>query len=209
MSKIARGFTRLAPVYDWLARIAIGSGIRTSQYHFISYIKGSDRVLMLGGGTGWLLAQLKQIHTELKVDYIDISPGMIQKAQKATSPYGGIQFITGTEQSIPYDQYDVVITNFYLDLFESHELKSITQKIYDSVLPGGLWLATDFVDDTRWKRILLWMMYRFFSLTTRLSASRLPDWQGHLYQVGARPLVRASFTQGFINATVWKCKREP
>jgi hypothetical protein len=38
--QIARGFDRLAPFYDSLARLIIGKGIKQSQLHFLNCLSG-------------------------------------------------------------------------------------------------------------------------------------------------------------------------
>jgi tRNA (cmo5U34)-methyltransferase len=54
--RVARGFDRLAPFYDSLARLIIGKGIKQSQLHFLNHLRGQNQgVLVLGGGTGWIL----------------------------------------------------------------------------------------------------------------------------------------------------------
>jgi tRNA (cmo5U34)-methyltransferase len=53
--RVARGFDRLAPFYDSLARLIIGKGIKQSQLHFLNHLRDKTKLLVLGGGTGWIL----------------------------------------------------------------------------------------------------------------------------------------------------------
>lgn len=202
-SNIATGFDRLAPVYTGLTKLVFGNSLDEAQEYFLKILKPADRVLILGGGSGKFLKSLLKLHPHICIDYIDISPRMIALAKQKTGSSANVNFIVGTEQNIPNTHYSVVITNFYLDLFSDKTLKSIIERIKSHLQPEALWLATDFVSEKWWRKIMLWVMYRFFRITTGIEARQLPDWPSVLHQAGLVETDSQKFYRGFIKAAVY------
>ena len=205
MSKsLATGFNRLAPIYDALARVAIGKGIRTSQLHFLNHLRERRKLLILGGGTGWILPYIIKSNPTIQIDYVDISHRMIEQARSNVSADFQVRFIVGTEENIPDKNYDCVITNFYLDLFDDLSLGHVVFRIKNSILPNAIWVATDFVNERPWHKILLAIMYSFFCVTTGLSTQKLPLWEKELSNAGGTQLEMAKYSRGFIKSVVFK-----
>jgi tRNA (cmo5U34)-methyltransferase len=197
-NRIAVGFDFLVPFYDRLARLIIGNEIITSQLHFLKCFRGCTRILILGGGSGWLLDSLCKACPELRIDYIDLSGGMINAARKRLGNTDHVQFIQGTENDIPDRLYDGVITNFYLDMFDEDKLTVVIEKIKSVLNNPTIWVITDFVNDQKGHRIMLWWMYRFFRFVTRIDAAHLPDWQNQMSIAGGKLLESKVFKNGFI-----------
>lgn len=202
--RVARGFDRLAPFYDSLARLIIGKGIKQSQLHFLNHLRDKTKLLVLGGGTGWILPSLFEINPKLEIDYVDISPRMIVQARRKVLPNNNIQFIVGTEKNIPQSDYDCVVTNFYLDLFDNDKLDTLIPQIRGRLLPEAYWLATDFVSISRWHKIILWLMYYFFHVTTGLRNRKLPSWGIKLTKAGGTLIDQKNFSYDFIQTIVFK-----
>jgi ubiquinone/menaquinone biosynthesis C-methylase UbiE len=198
---VAAGFDRLAPRYDALARIVIGIGIRKSQLHFLNHLTSKNKLLILGGGTGWILPFILETNPALQIDYIDVSPKMIALA-KGKVKDSRVRFIVGTEENIPDKDYDCVITNFYLDLFDDAKLQSIVLHIKNFLQPGTSWIATDFVNEKWWHKSLLTAMYQFFRITTGLQTLKLPFWEQGLRLAGGAQLEIKKYSRGFIKSTV-------
>lgn len=172
--KIKAGFNFLAPVYDALTRVVFGRSIVNSQIRFLDHIPNGSKVLMLGGGTGWLLEAIK---TPCEIWYIDISERMLSIAGQRI--HGNtIHFICGTEMDIPaFEKFDVVITNFYLDLFSDKALNHVVQSISSHTLDTTRWFVTDFVQGNHWWHSpMLKIMYLFFRITCSIEAKALPNW---------------------------------
>src|SRR4051812_19943989 len=111
------GFDRLAPVYDKLAGLVFGKAIVDAQLIFLDEVRAGDRVLILGGGTGWVLKELLRRQPACEVWYVDSSQRMIELATRNCGNPSNVHFVLGTELSIPTMLFDVVIMNFFLDLF--------------------------------------------------------------------------------------------
>ena len=112
----------------------------------------------------------------------------------------------GTEEMIPSGMvFDVVITNFYLDLFSDEKLKRTLQRIHVHTEPTSTWLAVDFVDgQIWWHRWMLKIMYLFFRAVCDIEAKELPRWHQRLQEAGWRETHGKFWYGAFIRSTVWE-----
>jgi|SRR5579872_307433 len=194
------GFDRIAGVYDFLAGLVFGKSIRESQIFFLGEIPERAKVLILGGGSGWLLAALLKIKPKCEVWYIDASEEMIALSRQKNRPGTMVHFIHGTELNIPEAiRYDAVITNFYFDLFTDHQLKDVVEKIQLSINSKTIWIASDFVDGKKWwQGMLLQVMYFFFRVTCEIDSRRLPEWHNSMEKAGMKEIESKFFYGDFI-----------
>ncbi|HCW08697.1 MAG TPA: hypothetical protein DGG95_15165 [Cytophagales bacterium] len=198
-------FDKIAAVYDWLARFVFGKNIIHAQKFFLNKISDGATVLILGGGTGEILAEIVKNKNGIQVCYVELSPEMISIAKKKFDSNHQIQFIEGTENNIPSDKkFDVVITNFYLDLFSNQSLKFVLEKIKKSTTTQALWLVTDFVNDRLWHRAMLKMMYLFFRITCNIEATNLPNWRNEMIKLGGIEIDSKFFYGKFIKSSVFQ-----
>ena len=117
-----------------------------------------------------------------------------------------VHFIRGTENSIPPGiKFDVIIMNFYLDLFTTESLDLVLEKIQRAMKINALWLVTDFINAKKWwQYILLEAMYSFFKITCSIEATRLPNWNQSLLRKNLIKKKSTLFFRKFINATVYQ-----
>jgi len=204
MDQSLTGFDRLAPVYDRFAKFVYGPAIREAQLCFLESIPAAANVLMVGGGTGWLLDEVLKLCPQCHVCYIEASAKMLTLAQERLSPEqrDRVKFILGTENSIPSDTpFDAVITAFYLDLFSSLTLLGVIGKIKRVLAPGSVWLVSDFIErNVWWQRVLLQVMYKFFRWCCGIEARRLPPWEHHMAVQGLRMEEEQLFFRDFIKS---------
>ncbi|HMG89278.1 MAG TPA: methyltransferase domain-containing protein [Chryseolinea sp.] len=207
MTKMPGGFDWIAPYYDSLARLVFGDSIRRCQIEYLDEIPPGSKVLILCGGTGWLLAEIMKANPTCTVWYVESSIKMLEIAKARFSDLSNaeILFIHGTEKNLQQynDTYfDAVITNFYFDVFTSSSLDEAMTYIQKCVYPGSKLLVSDFVDRSWWQRFLLFLMYRFFRWTCAIEARNLPDWQRQLERAGFTQRSTTSFYGGFIKTSV-------
>jgi tRNA (cmo5U34)-methyltransferase len=202
-------FDSVAPFYDSLSKLIFGNAIKQAQTAYLSEIMQRDNVLMLGGGTGWLLRELFVVNPSCKVWYIDASAKMIALSKKAiVNSNHKIVFIHGTEDSIPPDiKFDVIITNFYLDLFPRESCNKVIHKIGSALHAGGIWLISDFVNTTWWHGVMLHIMYRFFRLMCGIESNSLTCWKILLEENGFAEGKNRKFFGGFIKSAVFQLIR--
>ena len=199
-------FDRVAPIYDKLVGIVFGKAMRHAQTRFLKKIGAHSKVLILGGGTGWLLAELLSMRPDCQVIYIDASRKMIDLAQKKVGPNSqNVTFIHGTEKQIPASaSFEVVITHFYLDLFEQHSCAQVCAVIRNYCHPGSLWISCDFENRAWWHGITLRVMYIFFGLTSNLRTKRLPNWKACIQDTGFAKIRVAYYSGNFICSALYK-----
>jgi len=199
------GFDKIAFIYDFLAKLVFGKSIIHSQKYFLSRIPDHSKIVILGGGTGWLLAELLKVKPNCEVWYIEASEKMIALSRNKINTEQAIHFIHGTQLAIPLSlKYDVVITNFYLDLFTDRQLADVAKKIRSSLKPGSLWIATDFVCSRRWQKMLLKIMYRFFRITCNIESQQLPEWNNAIQRVSLIKIESIFFYKDFIQTILYQ-----
>lgn len=202
---MATGFDRVAPYYDRLKRLVFGNAVRESERDLLKEISGDSRVLIVGGGSGEMLPELVSQHPDRYVCYVEASARMLDLARRRVKVDSGVHFICGTHDDIPDgDLFDVIVTPFLLDLYPEGQLRKIVASLSGRMTPEGLWLAVDFVNTTRWQRMLLATMYRFFSTTAGVKAKELPPWKHVLMEAGLHLVREKFFWSGFICSSVWK-----
>jgi len=196
-------FDKLAFVYDRLAKLIFGKSITESQKHFLKNIPDQSSVLILGGGTGSILTELLKIKNVF-ICYIEASEKMLSMAREKFENDKRVQFIHGTENDIPSGKhFDVIITNFYLDLFSDDSLKIVLGKIKKSITTRAQWIATDFVNNNWWQSVMLKLMYGFFQVTCNIQARKLPEWNKELQDAGAKEVDSKNYYGDFIQTSLF------
>src|SRR5579872_6146211 len=115
-------FDGISTIYDQLSQLVFGENLVESQKTFLKKIPNQSTILILGGGTGWILVELLKAQPNCEVWYIEASQKMISLSKEKTKSDNRVHFIHGTEDQIPDVKFDVVITNFYLDLFDDDSI---------------------------------------------------------------------------------------
>lgn len=210
MSSADTGFDRVAPFYDPLARLVFGDALQRAQQAALAGLPpGQPRVLIIGGGSGWVLGEVLRRRPDARVLYLEASAMMLAKSratllQSAPQHAGQVEFRLGTELDLrPDESFNVVITFFFLDLFEPTRLRAILSALNRVRRPGAPWLLADFRPaQTLWQRLLLRTMYRFFRLTTGISGRDMPDLHPELRNLGVQLHQQQLFFRGMVEASV-------
>ena len=208
-------FDRVAPYYDRLARLVFGRSVQRAQRHFLDQIPPAARVLLVGGGTGWLLPYLLEKPEVVHVTFLEASAAMLALAQQKANPLlaptaATIRWVHGDERQLPGgDRYEVVITNFVLDMYAGAALDQFMQRLLNHLQPAGYWLFTDFrlSDQQRhrlWQQPMVWAMYAFFHLTAGIARQKLPSYRQHFTAQRLRLTHRQTFFKDFIVSRVYR-----
>ncbi len=212
-------FDWVAPYYDRLARLVFGRSIQRAQRHFLDQIPPGARVLLVGGGTGWLLPCLLEKPEVAHITYLEASAAMLALAQQKANPLlaptaATIRWVHGNEQNLPSDnRYDVLITNFVLDMYAGVALYQFMQRLMTHLHPTGYWLFTDFrLSDKKRHRWWQWgmtqVMYAFFHLTAGIARQKLPVYHRHFTAFGLHRQREKTFYWGFIVSRVYRWGEE-
>lgn len=196
-------FNIIAPIYDVLARVVFGYQLELAQRRFLDDIRADARVLIVGGGTGKILEWLPE-NSNLAINYVELSEGMMRHAKQRYKNGNHVSFCTQDILETKGD-YDVIITNFFLDCFEREKLDNVIAHTHALLKSGGTWLVTDFALPTNAKqRMLLRTMHTFFKLIASLESTALQDIKGRLGGVGLKLNKEAFFSKQLIFSAVFK-----
>ena len=203
MNKLNR-FNWIARSYDNLVRVVFGDVLHRAQMHFVNEINEADKVLIIGGGSGKFLHNLLKMKSGIDVVYVEASSEMIALARQQVADVGRVCFIHGTEDDIPSQPFDVVITNFFLDLFTEDQIYPVIKKISRNLRVNGKWLMTDFENTKEVShRVVLSLMYQFFRITGSIDAKRLAKWRPVFVIEKLRLEEQEFFRNGFVTTSVF------
>ncbi len=213
-------FDVIAPVYDLLGRLTFWGNIKKSQQYFLSLIPESSRILIIGGGSGWILTDILSLNKNIQhITYLEASSKMLAFTSERVTRFKTLRpnrllppvdLIQGTEADIPAEQqYDVIITYFILDLFNEEKLQQVMRFLFRAFRDNGIWLFADFnvsekKPDRWWQLLWVQCMYWFFKITCQLSTVTLPDFTTTFQQFGLSPIHSKSFFRNMIVSKVYR-----
>ncbi|MBF9237805.1 class I SAM-dependent methyltransferase [Hymenobacter sp. BT683] len=211
------GFDRVAWCYDALAGLVFGSALKRAQRAaLLGLPSGAPRILILGGGTGWVLTEVLSHRPHATVLYLEASPKMLARARarlerERPQATAQVEFRHGTQADLkPAETFDAIITFFVLDCIAGDELETALAQLRSAQRPGAPWLLADFRPaQGGWRRLLLQLMYAFFRLTTGLRARALPELHIALGNLGLVPLRSRTFFGGALEAVVFSEETRP
>ncbi len=172
-------FNRVARPYDFISRLVFGNALVESQVSLLNHIPENSNILIVGGGTGWILDEISKIHnTGLNIVYVEASANMISLSRKRNVAENTVLFIhQNIETYHSRTLFDIVITPFFFDLFTKSDVSKLFLHIHKILKTNGLWLYTDFIPpeyQTRfWQKMLIKSMYLFFGMLSSVEARTL------------------------------------
>jgi ubiquinone/menaquinone biosynthesis C-methylase UbiE len=205
-------FDLVAPIYDGLATLVFAGAIKRAQLSMLPALRGVNDVLILGGGTGWFLLALLRTVRPRRVLYVEKSSKMLRYsrdliATEAPELLDHVEFRLGTEESLtPSDGlFELVVTNFFLDLFNTENSTAVAESLARNFAPKGRWLFTDFQLPARgilrWYALLLFkVMFTFFNVFSRMESRRPPDWERIFGRIGMKIHSGRSFYGSMIHS---------
>lgn len=186
---------RIAPWYRWLEYAAFGGALRRRREAFLFELGDPKKVLVLGDGDGRFLQLFTALYPHARVDAIDNSAGMIERAQ-ARAP--GVTFHLADAREFPFEEeYDLAVAHFFFDCFEDPELRALLGRIRTKS-----WLVSEF-RNTKWSWPLLRGLYFFFRLATGLRTRRLADHRAMFEEFGFRMEREQSALAGMLASEFW------
>lgn len=206
-------FNGMAWYYDLLSFLFFGNSIERAQCHFLSQIPDQATVLIAGDGTGKSLYHLLRHASCRKIFWIEASGSMLKRARKRIQglEYAAeVVFIQGkAEQIVIGEKVDVIVTPFFLDLFNDQGLSKLIGHMAGQMKPGGNWICTDFViaqnsGHRLWQNLLLKVMYCFFRLTASIESRQLPLLENFFTGNGMKKNGSCFFYKGMIETTVYR-----
>jgi ubiquinone/menaquinone biosynthesis C-methylase UbiE len=203
-------YRSIAPVYGLISRLVFGKALLSARRIHLHLIKPEHRVLILGGGTGEVLEVILGNNPDQEVTYWESSGKMMSLSRRRNEIYDSAT-VTWIEEPYPSERssgnYDVVITNFFLDLFDDQELKTVGERIYKDLNEEGLWIFTDFRSEPgrdNWQSSFIRLMYLFFRITTGLKTQKLADFHGFFESRNLETIQHKEFFNGMIESVAMR-----
>jgi ubiquinone/menaquinone biosynthesis C-methylase UbiE len=204
-------YNGIAKFYDALSRIIYQRSIIKAQQFLIQFISNNDTVLLVGGGTGWILEEISKLKKQnILVVYVEKSSAMIDLAKKRKYGNINVKFINDAiENYDPATQFDIIFTPFLFDNFLEEKIQRVFSKLDLLLSQNGMWLYADFVNDKinkkYWQQFLLKTMYTFFKITTGIEAQELIDMRPY-FSKAYQLISQQFFYSHFIQAIAYRKK---
>jgi len=210
--KLKQGFNSLSRFYDLLLLFTSGRTIVKSQVSQIKNLPYCPKALLIGEGTGNFLKELAISGNVQHIVYLDISEGMCQLAQKKLKTINHkaqIEYRIGGFEQLPEGElFDLISTNYFLDVFTSAQLDIYIPLLFSHLKKGGIWYCSDFytppklrVKDYLFEPILS-ILYLFFRLICRIPANKLPPSFEKLAYYGLQEQSAKYFFCGLIKSSI-------
>jgi ubiquinone/menaquinone biosynthesis C-methylase UbiE len=207
---LTNNYNYIARCYDLLSRTVYGNAIANAQKDLIEQIKPNSSILIVGGGTGWILEELTEIYDEgLEIEYVEMSKEMIALSEKRNTGQNKISFVCKSiEEYFPDKKFDYILTAFFFDNFQKEKIKIIFSKLNAVLKYNGYWLYADFFYDNKkgklWQKIFLKTMYTFFRITCKIETTTLTDMQPIFHKYGYIARFSSAYYAGFIRSEVYE-----
>ena len=184
-----------------------GRALVKAQLYLLEAIPPNSRILIVGGGTGWILEEITKLHsTGLHITYVDASAKMMARAQQRNAGGNQVTFITSpVEETNLSSVFDIVLTPFLFDNFTEASMGKIFSLLDNHLAKNGIWLYSDFRDTVvPLQKAMLKVMYFFFRVSCGVEAFRLPATEDcfryHEYNIREQK----TFLNGFVVSTVYE-----
>jgi ubiquinone/menaquinone biosynthesis C-methylase UbiE len=204
---MASNYDHTAWFYDPVSKLIFGRSIVNSQKALLKHIPAASTILIVGGGTGWILEEIAKVHPHgLQIIYVEISAQMTALSRKRNVGNNLVTFINKPVEEVKLGQpVDIAITPFLFDNFSQDNLERIHTHIHHQLKPDGLWLNTDFqVAGKWWHKVLLLTMYTFFKVFGAVETTSMPGIMIQFKQKSYRILSQQTFYGSFITSQVWQ-----
>jgi ubiquinone/menaquinone biosynthesis C-methylase UbiE len=207
---MTNNYDHIANYYDRLSRMVFFKSQVNAQIDQLKYIPKDSTVLIVGGGTGWILEELAKVQPAgLHIVYVEISANMIALSRNRNPGAHRVDFINqGIEDFSSSMSFDVILTPFLFDNFSAQRAATVFHQL-DLLLKGnGLWLFVDFNLNEKkgrwWKSAILKMMYVFFKLIRIVEASQLISMDSYFKNAGYMEIAEENYYRGFIRGVIYR-----
>ncbi|WP_316821243.1 class I SAM-dependent methyltransferase [Pedobacter gandavensis] len=209
-------YDHIARYYDSLSRLIFFKSQVNAQVHQLRFLPEKGRVLIVGGGTGWILEEIAKLRPEgLVVVYVEISAKMMALSMNREIGGNQVDFVhLGIEDFSSDQRFDVICTPFLFDNFAPERAAMVFKQLDNLLKNEGLWLHTDFNlgerkegkvtgrNGTWWKTAFLSLMYHFFKFAGNVEASKLinmlPYFVGADYKISEEKYYYRKFIQSMV-----------
>ncbi|AZI24326.1 methyltransferase domain-containing protein [Pedobacter sp. G11] len=203
-------YDKIANYYDSLSRLVFGKSQLNAQINQLKNITKNSSILIVGGGTGWILEEIGKRHPSgLKITYVEISAKMLKLSKDRDYGANSVLFIHSSIEDFNLeDHFNIILTPFLFDNFAQERCHLVFQKLDVRLNKDGLWFLVDFTTQPKsgkwWKKLFLKVMYKFFGLISDVEASNLVDMSPYFNDAGYKIIEERSYYGQFIKALIYQ-----
>ncbi len=142
----------IGPVYDFLSNLYSGKSIQSCKNAMLEQdkLKPGDRVLVAGVGHGRDAIRAAELGADVTV--VDLSETMLKKFSELLAreaPHLEVRTIHNDIMKIEeYEQYDMVVANFFLNVFDENNMEKVLEHLVQLGKPGAKVVVGDFIYPT-------------------------------------------------------------
>jgi ubiquinone/menaquinone biosynthesis C-methylase UbiE len=198
--------------------VLAGQTMHRCRTAFLDQVPTARNILLLGEGHGRALVECRRRFPAAQITCVDASHKMLDQARRNIARH---QLSSARIEYLPVDalawqppakNYDLIITNFFFDCFPAEQSKILVEKLAAASTEDANWLVANFqIPTQRLKRLrsqlIVWMLYRFFRIATRLSARALTPPDDFLRASGFKLSRRLENDWGLFRSDWWQ--RDP
>jgi ubiquinone/menaquinone biosynthesis C-methylase UbiE len=213
-------FDAVAPYYRWMEFLLAGEILQHGRTAFLGSIPPAKKILILGEGNGRFLLECRRMFPEANITSVDSSARMISLARRRLMGQGmdcdGIEFIhaDALTWTPAVGGFDLIVTHFFLDCFRADQLQPLIARLALAAAPRANWLLADFQTaeaglPRQRSRLIVWGLYRFFRVMTRLSAAELASPDAFITRQGFTLREREVYDWGLLRSDWWQRVEQP
>lgn len=206
MKKSGLSYNGIANYYDFLSRLVFRKSQLNAQVHQLPYLSNCQRILIVGGGTGWILESLNVLPQTLQISYVEVSDAMLSLSKQRNTKHIVDFYNKDVELFEADEHFDAVLTPFLFDNFDEQKASAVFAHISRLLLPHSLWLYVDFhiqKESPLWHKMMLKAMHLFFGAIGAVKVKRLVDMMPYFAKAGWQLQNEKFYYAGFIKASVW------
>jgi SAM-dependent methyltransferase len=208
----------IARYYQVIEHLSFGRYLERRRFALLGEARTSRRAIVCGGGDGRFLARLLRVNSHVEVDFVELSPKMIELAERRVAGMGRtfrerVRFRVGDvwEFEPRTDGYDLIVTHFFLDCFSEPELAGIVACLGSWGVPDARWIVSDFREaegpvGRLWTRAVIRGLYAAFQCTTGLRVTRLPNYAAALVREGYLQRCEEKALGGLLKSSLWEAR---
>ncbi len=203
-------YDKIANQYDVLSRLVFFKSQVSAQIAQLKHIQSGNSILIVGGGTGWILEEIAVIFPAgLKIVYVEISAKMMVLSCARDYKNNVVEFINlGIEDYHTDIKFDVILTPFLFDNFSKSRIDIVFNKLNRYLKDQGLWLMVDFYlsekGEKLWKKLLIKSVYLFFEMLSIVEAKNLIEMNPYFMKQDYKRLEEKYYYGNLIKAVIYQ-----
>ena len=205
-------FDKVAFAYQWMEYLSLGITLERVRFWALDagWLNDRTSALVLGDGDGRFTARLLDRNVQVKVHAVDLSRRMLRLLQhRCRASCSRLSITCADARSFePQPETDLVVTHFFLDCLEQHDVHLLLHRIVADLKPGALWIVSEFQVPPGWLHGPAWLLvrslYLAFRILTGLRVTQLPDFANELRASGVCLIAEEQFLGGLLVSQVWQ-----